>query len=113
MELISCFQKHDFQIFNGEGVGGGCQNLNVAKIWLNVRIISSSLLGGNECMFQGRGYFCMSVFIVESSILCSQNGNEYFLTIRDTPGNPLCRTITAAYMREDVQVMNHFVLSVF
>lgn len=65
LELISCFQKHDFQIFNGEGVGGGCQNLNVAKIWLNVRIISSSLLGGNECMFQGRGYFCMSVFIVE------------------------------------------------
>jgi len=29
----------------------------------------------------------------------------YIISIsRDTPGNPLCRTITAAYLREEVQV---------
>ena len=31
----------------------------------------------------------------------------YIISIsRDTPGNPLCRTITAAYLREEVQVKN-------
>ena len=28
----------------------------------------------------------------------------FALFIRDTPGNDLCRTMTAAYLQEDVQV---------
>ena len=68
---------------------------------------------GMSACFKAEGTFACQYLLWRGTILCSQNGNEYFLTIRDTPGNPLCRTITAAYMREDVQVMNHFVLPVF